>query len=76
MPRLKVSGQPGQKITLRFAERLNPVECVPDEYGAVAEIRCEYQELADGKWKSSGEFVTLPARAVMIAAGTWIRAAR
>ncbi len=24
----------------------------------------------DGRWKSSGEFVTLPARAVMIAAGT------
>ena len=24
VPRLKVSGQPGQKITLRFAERLNP----------------------------------------------------
>src|SRR5208282_2037701 len=55
---------------IRFAERLNPVECIPDAYGAVAELRCEYQELKDGRWKSSGEFVTLPARAVMIAAGT------
>jgi NADPH-dependent glutamate synthase beta subunit-like oxidoreductase/NAD(P)H-flavin reductase len=55
---------------IRFAERLNPVECVPDQYGAVAELRCEYQVQTDGRWKSSGEFVTLPARAVMIAAGT------
>jgi NADPH-dependent glutamate synthase beta subunit-like oxidoreductase/NAD(P)H-flavin reductase len=55
---------------IRFAERLNPVECIPDSYGAVAELRCEYQVLTDGRWKSSGEFVTLPARAVMIAAGT------
>jgi NADPH-dependent glutamate synthase beta subunit-like oxidoreductase/NAD(P)H-flavin reductase len=55
---------------IRFAERLNPVECIPDAYGAVAELRCEYQEQNDGRWKSTGEFVTLPARAVMIAAGT------
>ncbi len=55
---------------IRFAERLNPVECIPDAYGAVAEIRCEYQVLKDGRWHASGEFVTLPARAVMIAAGT------
>ncbi len=55
---------------IRFAERLNPVECIADAYGAVAAIRCEYQTLTDGRWKSSGEFVTLPARAVMIAAGT------
>ena len=55
---------------IRFAERLNPVECIPDQYGAVAELRCEYQMLKDGRWKSSGEFVTLPVRAVMIAAGT------
>jgi NADPH-dependent glutamate synthase beta subunit-like oxidoreductase/NAD(P)H-flavin reductase len=55
---------------IRFAERLNPVECIADAHGAVAELRCEYQVLTDGRWKSSGEFVTLPARAVMIAAGT------
>ena len=45
---------------IRFAERLNPVECIPDEHGAVAELRCEYQTLVDGRWKSSGDFVTLP----------------
>jgi NADPH-dependent glutamate synthase beta subunit-like oxidoreductase/NAD(P)H-flavin reductase len=55
---------------IRFAERLNPVECIADQYGAVAEIRCEYQQQIDGKWHSTGKFVTIPARAVMIAAGT------
>jgi NADPH-dependent glutamate synthase beta subunit-like oxidoreductase/NAD(P)H-flavin reductase len=55
---------------IRFAERLNPVECVPDAHGAVAGLRCEYQELKDGRWKNTGEFVTIPARGVMIAAGT------
>ena len=55
---------------IRFAECLNPVECISDAFGAVAEIRCEYQEQKDGRWHSSGKFVTLPARAVMIAAGT------
>ena len=55
---------------IRFAERLNPVECIADPYGAMAELRCEYQVQENGRWKSSGEFVTIPARAVMIAAGT------
>jgi NADPH-dependent glutamate synthase beta subunit-like oxidoreductase/NAD(P)H-flavin reductase len=55
---------------IRFAECLNPVECRADAHGAVAEIRCEYQVQRDGRWQASGEFVTLPARAVMIAAGT------
>jgi NADPH-dependent glutamate synthase beta subunit-like oxidoreductase/NAD(P)H-flavin reductase len=55
---------------IRFAERLNPVECIADAYGAAAGLRCEYQLQQAGRWKSSGEFVTLPARAVMIAAGT------
>jgi NADPH-dependent glutamate synthase beta subunit-like oxidoreductase/NAD(P)H-flavin reductase len=53
-----------------FAERLNPVECIADAFGAVSALRCEYQVQENGRWKSSGEFVTLPARAVMIAAGT------
>jgi len=55
---------------IRFAERLNPIECVPDRFGAVAELRCEYQVFENGRWKSSGAFVNIPARAVMIAAGT------
>jgi NADPH-dependent glutamate synthase beta subunit-like oxidoreductase/NAD(P)H-flavin reductase len=53
-----------------FAECLNPVECVPDAFGAVEAIRCEYQVHEEGRWKASGRFVTLPAHAVMIAAGT------
>ena len=55
---------------IRFAECLNPVECISDAFGAVAELRCEYQVQENGRWKSSGKFVTLGARAVMIAAGT------
>jgi NADPH-dependent glutamate synthase beta subunit-like oxidoreductase/NAD(P)H-flavin reductase len=55
---------------IRFAECLSPVECIPDAFGAVAELRCEYQVQENGRWKSTGRFVTLPARAVMIAAGT------
>ncbi len=55
---------------IRFAECLNPVECLGDAHGAVAGIRCEYQVQKDGRWQASGEFVTLPARAVMVAAGT------
>src|SRR5262249_6241195 len=55
---------------IRFAERLNPVECIADEYGAIEALRCEYQVLDNDRWKSSGEFVTIPARAVMVAAGT------
>ena len=56
---------------IRFAECLNPVECIPDAYGAdarncAASIRCRRM----ARWKSTGEFVTIPARAVMIAAGT------
>jgi NADPH-dependent glutamate synthase beta subunit-like oxidoreductase/NAD(P)H-flavin reductase len=53
-----------------FAELLNPVECVPDKWGKVEAIRCERQANVDGKLKGTGEIVELPARAVMVAAGT------
>jgi NAD(P)H-flavin reductase/NADPH-dependent glutamate synthase beta subunit-like oxidoreductase len=39
-----------------FAENLNPVEAVPDQYGAVASLVCDH--------------ATLPARTVLVAAGT------
>lgn len=53
-----------------FAECLSPTECVPDENGAVRALKFERQSVVDGKWRSTGEVVELPARAVMIAAGT------
>jgi hypothetical protein len=52
-------------------ENLSPVEAVADRHGAVAEIIFERQQLDDtGKWRGSGELVGIPARSVMIAAGT------
>src|SRR5581483_12225431 len=47
---------------IAFAENLNPVEAVPDEYGAVKAMVFR-REGRDG-------LVTLPARTVLVAAGT------
>ncbi len=44
-----------------FAENLSPTEAVRDAYGAVAALRC---------MRGDGSEVTLPARAVCVAAGT------
>jgi NADPH-dependent glutamate synthase beta subunit-like oxidoreductase/NAD(P)H-flavin reductase len=41
---------------IAFAENLNPVEAVPDDYGAVKALICDH--------------ATLPARTVLVAAGT------
>ncbi|RIL12274.1 pyridine nucleotide-disulfide oxidoreductase [bacterium] len=46
---------------IAFAENLSPVEAVRDDYGAVAALRCK---------RADGSEVTLPARAVCVAAGT------
>lgn len=54
-----------------FAENLSPVEAERDTFGALAAVRFEKQILtAEGKWRDAGEFVTLPARAMCVAAGT------
>lgn len=54
-----------------FVENLSPVEAVADSFGAVEAMIFERQEIAeDGKWRSTNEFVRLPARSVMVAAGT------
>jgi len=53
-----------------FAECLSPVECVLDEHGHAHALRCARMQLVDGKWKTSTDVVELPARAVMVAAGT------
>lgn len=55
---------------IEFIEKINPIEAVPDEYGAVKEMIFEKQTEENGKWKSTGEIVKLPARAVLVAAGT------
>jgi NAD(P)H-flavin reductase/NADPH-dependent glutamate synthase beta subunit-like oxidoreductase len=53
-----------------FAENLNPIEAVPDARGAVASMifRQEGQEGQEGRDGKNG--VTLPARTVLVAAGT------
>ena len=53
-----------------FGEGLSPTECVPDEFGAIKALKFERSTYAEGKWKKTGEIVELPARSVMIAAGT------
>jgi NADPH-dependent glutamate synthase beta subunit-like oxidoreductase/NAD(P)H-flavin reductase len=55
---------------IRFIERMNPVEALPDASGAVRAIRFERMAMKDGKLKGSGEFFELPARTVCVAAGT------
>ena len=53
-----------------FAECMSPVACALDERNHVRGLECTRMSLVDGKWKDTGERVTFPARAVMVAAGT------
>src|SRR5205823_1349782 len=53
-----------------YADNLSPVEALNDEFGHVQSILFEKQIVEDGRWKDSGEIVELPARSVMVAAGT------
>jgi NADPH-dependent glutamate synthase beta subunit-like oxidoreductase/NAD(P)H-flavin reductase len=55
---------------IAYADMLSPVEAVADEYGHVQSLLFEKQIVEDGRWKDSGTIVELPARSVMIAAGT------
>jgi NAD(P)H-flavin reductase len=55
---------------VRFVEKMSPVEAIPDLWGAVSALKFERMAVKDGKWKASGEFVTLPAKTVCVAAGT------
>ena len=55
---------------IHFAELLSPVECVPDAWGKLQAVKFARQTFANGKYRNSGETVELPARSVMVAAGT------
>ena len=55
---------------ITYAESLSPVEALDDEFGHVKAIVFEKQIVEDGRWKDSGEIVEMPARSVMVAAGT------
>lgn len=55
---------------IEFIEKINPLEAVPDEFGAIKEVIFDKQIEENGKWKSTGEIVRLPARSMLVAAGT------
>ncbi|MDH5772948.1 MAG: FAD-dependent oxidoreductase, partial [Rhodospirillaceae bacterium] len=56
---------------IRFAELLSPTGIEVDEFGWVGSITMERQQIdEDGKLSPSGKTVSLPARAVLVAAGT------
>ena len=53
-----------------YADGLAPARAVLDRYGHVAGLVCHKQhEDADGTWRDTGEEVTLPARAILVATG-------
>lgn len=54
-----------------FWEKLSPVEAIPDEFGAVKEMIFVKQGKSEqGKWVDLDERITLPAKSVLVAAGT------
>ena len=55
---------------IAYAESLSPIEAVADERGHVKSLLFEKQIVEDGRWKDSGTIIELPARSVMVAAGT------
>ncbi len=57
---------------IRFAECLAPQEVIVDIHGAAAALRLEKQVVdpATGKVTPGGQSITLPARSILVAAGT------
>ena len=55
---------------ISFVEKMSPVEVVPDEQGVVKEMVFERMEQTGDRWKATGERFHVPARTVMVAAGT------
>ncbi|MBK6932407.1 MAG: FAD-dependent oxidoreductase [Saprospirales bacterium] len=55
---------------ISFVEKMSPLEAVPDEHGALEAMVFERLDVVDGKWKSTGETQRIPAKTLMVAAGT------
>ncbi len=54
-----------------YIERVSPTEALTNPYGSLAGVAFEKQaQDKDGRWRGTGEFVNIPARALMVAAGT------
>ncbi len=55
---------------IRFVERMNPEEAIPDEHGHVSAVRFREQICDNGRWRDGDAVVTMPAGSVFVAAGT------
>ena len=56
---------------ITFAEGLNPLEVIVDNYGHARALKCARMDVGDGgRLVDSGESAQLPARSILIAAGT------
>jgi NADPH-dependent glutamate synthase beta subunit-like oxidoreductase/NAD(P)H-flavin reductase len=55
---------------ISFVEKMSPIEVAADEHGVVQGMVFEQMEQAGDRWKGSGRRFRVPARTVMIAAGT------
>jgi NADPH-dependent glutamate synthase beta subunit-like oxidoreductase len=54
-----------------YWEKMSPAEAIPDSNGMIKQIVMKKQmKNEEGKWRDSGERVTLPAKTVIVAAGT------
>ena len=55
---------------IAFAENLNPIEAVPDERGALEAVIFRRESAQGSGLRAQDDFVTLPARTLLVAAGT------
>lgn len=52
-----------------YADALDPQRAVLDRFGHVSALVCTRQAFANGVWQATSEELTLPARAIFVAAG-------
>ncbi|MBK8879588.1 MAG: FAD-dependent oxidoreductase [Haliscomenobacter sp.] len=55
---------------ISFVEKMSPLEVVPDAYGAIREAVFEAMDVVDGKWTPGGQTFRVPAKTLIVAAGT------
>jgi NADPH-dependent glutamate synthase beta subunit-like oxidoreductase/NAD(P)H-flavin reductase len=55
---------------LFYAEGLEPIHATVDDTNHVTSLICRRMERKEGRWLATGHEVTLPARAIFVAAGT------
>ncbi|MDD5544160.1 MAG: FAD-dependent oxidoreductase [Acidobacteriia bacterium] len=54
-----------------YVEAVSPTEALTNKFGALDGVMFERQALNEkGRWSGTGEFINLPARSLMVAAGT------